>query len=285
MRGFPGRPAAMLCWVLLPLTVMAHLTLAVLAVAEFAAMGWPLPTWFDTGAVTLVLATAAAGLAASALVALRAVAGSRALRALIRAARRPVPALLQNEAAALGLATRLDAVAGEDAFAITYGLIRPRILVSTGLAVMLTPAEISAVLAHEREHLRHRDPLRLLAARLAAAWGCYLPVAGWLARRAALRHELAADRAAAGSAGRGVLAAALLKLASMAASPAIAAASPAGDGRRSLEARITQLERGRPMRQRPAVSRLLASGGTVAVLAPAFLCCAAMSQVLPGGVL
>jgi Zn-dependent protease with chaperone function len=285
MRGFPGRPAATWCWVLLPLTVMAHLTLAVLAVAEFAAMGWPLPTWFDTGAVTLVLATAAAGMAASALVVLRAVAGSRALRALIRAAGRPGPLFLQNEAAALGLATRLDVVAGEDAFAVTYGLIRPRILVSTGLAAALTPAEISAVLTHEREHLRHGDPLRLLAARLAAAWGCYLPVAGWLARRAALRHELAADRAAAGSAGRGVLAAALLKLASMPASPAIAAASPAGDGRRSLEARITQLERGRPLRQRPAVSRLLASGGTLAVLAPAFLCCAAMSQVLPGGVL
>jgi len=285
MSKFPGRPSATWCWVLLPLVVMVHLTLAVLAVAEFAAMGWPLPTWFDTGAVTLVLATAAAGLAASAVVAVRAVAGSRALQTLIPAAQRPAPAFLQNEAAALGLATRLDVVAGADAFAITYGLIRPRILVSTGLAAALAPAEIRAVLAHEREHLRHRDPLRLLAARLAAAWGCYLPVAGWLARRAALRHELAADRAAAGSAGRGVLAAALLKLAAMPASPALAAASPAGDGRRSLEARITQLEAGRPLRQRPAVTRLLASGGTLAVLAPAFLCCAAMSQVLPGGML
>jgi len=285
MRGFPGRRAAALWWVLLPLAVLAHLTLAVLAVAELAAMGWPLPTWFDTGAVTLVLATAAAGLAASAVVAVRAVAGSRALRAVIRAARRPVPAFLQNEAAALGLATRLDVVAGEDAFAITYSLIRPRILVSTGLAAALAPAEVRAVLAHEREHLRHRDPLRLLAARLAAAWCCYLPAAGWLAGRAALRHELAADRAAAGSAGRGMLAAALLKLAAMPASPALAAARPAGDGRHSLEARISQLERGRPLRQRPAVSRLLASGGTLAVLAPAFLCCAALSQVLPGGVL
>jgi Zn-dependent protease with chaperone function len=283
MRVFPGRAAAALCWALLPLAILAHLTLAVLAVAEFAALGWPLPTWFDTGAVTLVLATAAAGLSASALVPLRAAAGSRALRALIRAAGRPVPVFMQNEAATLGLATRLDVIAGEDAFAITYGLIRPRILVSTGLAAALAPAEIRAVLVHEREHLRHRDPLRLLAARLAAAWGCYLPAAGWLARRAALCHELAADRAAAGSTGRGVLAAALLKLATMPASPAIAAASPAGDGRRSLEARITQLERGRPLRQRLAVSRLLASGGTLAVLAPAFLCCAAMSQVLSGG--
>jgi Zn-dependent protease with chaperone function len=285
MRALAARSATALCWVLLPLTVLAHITLAVLGVAEFAAMGWPLPTWFDTGAVILVLATAAAGLAASTVVALRAAAGSRALRALIRAAGRPVPIFMQNEAAVLGCAGRLDVVAGADAFAVTYGLIRPRILVSTGLAAALAPAEISAVLAHEREHLRHRDPLRLLAARLAAAWGCYLPAAGWLARRAALRHELAADRRAAGSAGRGVLAAALLKLAARPTCPEIAAASPAGDGRRALEARITQLERGRPLRQRLAVSRLLASGGTLAILAAASLCCAAMSQFLPGGVL
>ena len=42
MRGFLGRLAVVLCWVLLPLAVMAHLALAVLAVAEFAALGWPL---------------------------------------------------------------------------------------------------------------------------------------------------------------------------------------------------------------------------------------------------
>ena len=283
MRNRLGRPAAVSWWVLLLVAVVAHVALAVLAVAELAAMGWPLPTWFDTGAVTLVLASAAAGLAASGRVALRAATDSRALRALIRAGRRPVPALLQNQAAVLGCAARLDAMAGEEAFAVTYGLIRPRILVGTGLAAELTPAEIGAVLAHEREHLRRRDPLRLLAARLFAAWGCYLPAGWWLASRAALRCELTADRAAAGHAGRGVLAGALLKLASMPACPAVPAASPAGNEPRSLEARVAQLEAGRPPRQRLAASRLLASAGTLSLLAPASLCCLALSQLLPGG--
>jgi Zn-dependent protease with chaperone function len=285
MRNKLGRLTTASCWVLLSLMVLVHAALAALAVAEFATLGWPLPTWFDTGAVTLVLATAAVGLAASTVLALRAAAGSRALRALIHAGRRPVPAFVHNEAAVLGCAARLDVVAGEEAFAVTYGLIRPRILVSVGLAAALNPAEVRAVLAHEREHLQARDPLRLLAGRLFAAWGCYLPAARWLAGRAALRRELAADRAASGRAGRGVLAGALLKLAAMPACPAVAAASPAGDGRRSLEARVAQLEAGRPPRQRPAVSRLLASGGELALLAPASLCCAAMSQFLPGGLL
>ena len=285
MTGRLARTAAGSCWVIVPLAVLAHAAVAVLALADFAMMGWPLPTWFDTVAVTLVLASAAVGLAASAVVAVRAAAGSRALQKLVRAAGRPVPPSIQNEAAVLECAARLDVVAAEEAFAVTYGLIRPRILVSTGLATALTPAEVSAVLAHEREHLRCRDPLRLLAARLAAAWACYLPAARWLWGGAMLRHELAADRAAAGRAGRSVLAGALLKLASTPTCPAVAAASPAGDGPRSLEARVSQLEAGRPPRQRPAVSRLLSSAGAVALLAAASMCCTALSQILPGGVL
>lgn len=285
MTSRPGRAFAALLRVLLPLAVLAHAALAALATAEFAATGWPLPTGLDTGAVTLVLASAVAGVAGSAEVAVRAATASRALRALIRSARQPVPPVVREAAAALGCAARLDVVAGEDAFAVTYGLIRPRILVSAGLARALTAGEISAVLAHEREHQRRRDPLRLLAARLAAGWGWYLPAARWVAGQAALRRELAADRAAAGCAGRGVLAGALLKLASMPACPAVAAASAARDGSRSLEARVAQLEAGRPPRQRLAVSRLLASAAALSVLAGACLCCAALSAILPGGVL
>jgi len=281
----PARIAAAVWWVVLPVAVMIHAALAVLAVAEFTTMGWPLPTWFDTVAVTLVLASAAVGMTAGGRTTLRAAADSRRLRSLIRTARRPVPRPIQNKAALLGCADRVDAVAGDEAFAVAYGLIRPRILVSTGLATALTLAEISAVLAHEREHLQRRDPLRMLAARLVAAWGCYLPAARWLAGRAMLRRELAADRAAARCTGPNILAGALLKLASMPACESVAAASPTGDGPRSLEARVTQLESGRPPRHRPAMSRLLASAGTLALLGAASLCCAALSQVPSGGVL
>jgi Zn-dependent protease with chaperone function len=279
----PARIAAALWWIVLPVAVMIHAALAVLAVAEFTTMGWPLPTWFDTVAVTLVLASAAVGLTASARAALRAAADSQGLRALICTAGRPVPRSIQNTAAALSCANRVDAVAADEAFAVAYGLFRPRILVSTGLVAALTPAEIRAVLAHEREHLRRRDPLRMLAARLVAAWGCYLPAAHWLAGRATLRRELAADRAAAGCTGPNILAGALLKLASMPACESVAAAHPGGDGPRSLEARVSQLESGRRPRHRPGASRLLASAGTLALLGAASLCCAALSQVLPGG--
>jgi hypothetical protein len=60
-------------------------------------------------------------------------------------------------------------------------------------------------------------------------------------------------------------------------------AGPDGDAPGSLEALVAQLDAGRPPSQRLAVRRLLASAGTLSVLAPAFLCCAGLSQVLPGG--
>jgi hypothetical protein len=114
MTGRPGRALAVGLRVLLPLAVLAHAALAALATAEFAATGWPLPTGLDTGAVTLVLASAVAGVPGSAEVAVRAAAASRALRVLIRSARQPVPPVVREAAAALGCAARLDVVAGED---------------------------------------------------------------------------------------------------------------------------------------------------------------------------
>lgn len=60
-------------------------------------------------------------------------------------------------------------------FALTYGVLRPRVLASTGLAATLSDAELAAVLAHEREHLRGRDPLKKVLARAIPARHFYLP--------------------------------------------------------------------------------------------------------------
>jgi Zn-dependent protease with chaperone function len=274
------------CWVLLGLATLAHLGVAALAVAEYATLGWLLGTVFDLTAVTLVLASALTGLTACAVVTARAAGASWKLRRLIGPARRPVPAHMRDIVAGLGLADRVDVVRAGEAFAVTHGLGRPRILVSDGLAAALTPAELSAVLVHERYHLRHRDPLRLLAARLLAAYGWYIPAARWLAASLALRGELAADRAAAARAGRGVVAGALLKLAALPACPAaVAAANPAGDAAGSLEARVAQLENRRPQRQRLSLGGILTSTGRLGLLGAAGMCCVGLSFALPGGLL
>ncbi len=49
----------------------------------------------------------------------------------------------------------------------TVGLWRPRVVVAEDLDGALDPAALRAALAHERAHVRHRDPLRIWLAQIA----------------------------------------------------------------------------------------------------------------------
>ena len=90
------------------------------------------------------------------------------------------------------------------------GLLQPRVMVTAGLIDRLDDTELAAVLAHERHHLRRRDPLRLLLLNALAGAMFMFPVAAILRQRWKARIELAADRAAVAVAPRGALASALL---------------------------------------------------------------------------
>ena len=53
-----------------------------------------------------------------------------------------------------------------DDYAIaTVGVLKPRIVVAPGLERVLDPHALAAAVAHERAHLRHRDPLRIWLAQ------------------------------------------------------------------------------------------------------------------------
>lgn len=80
--------------------------------------------------------------------------------------------------------------------AFCHGLLRPRIYLSSGTLSALAPAEIEALLAHERHHARRRDPLRLAVARVLGGALFFLPVLPRLLDRYADEAELAADEAA-----------------------------------------------------------------------------------------
>jgi Zn-dependent protease with chaperone function len=80
--------------------------------------------------------------------------------------------------------------------AATVGLLRPRIAIDPRLSRDLDGAAGTAVLAHERAHCRHRDPLRIWLAQIATdlQW----PSSGAVTRFASWRHalELARDEEA-----------------------------------------------------------------------------------------
>jgi hypothetical protein len=110
MRTLARRAGGVLAWLAAGAAVAAQVAVAVLAAAEIAVMGWPLPTAFDSANVIIVLAATATGAAASGSVAARTAAGSRALRTLMPAARPPVPLVVLEAAAVLGIADRVDVV-------------------------------------------------------------------------------------------------------------------------------------------------------------------------------
>jgi Zn-dependent protease with chaperone function len=156
--------AGWLVWPLAVLVVLGHLGLGVLAAVEYARLDWLFSEPYELTAVTVVAGSAALALVGGLRVVWPAVRGGRALRRLLSTAGRPLPAPVRGVAESLGIADRVDVVGTGEAFAVTHGLVRPRILLSAGLVDALDAAELTSVLVHERHHLWRRDPLRLLAA-------------------------------------------------------------------------------------------------------------------------
>lgn len=96
--------------------------------------------------------------------------------------------------------------------AFSFGLLRPRICVSTGLGAMLSGKELKAVLLHEDHHRRRYDPLRGLLADVLAGTLFFLPIAAELREVFLTSTELEADRHAVRLVGRPSLAGALHKM-------------------------------------------------------------------------
>jgi Zn-dependent protease with chaperone function len=94
--------------------------------------------------------------------------------------------------------------------AFCAGYLRPRIYLSSGALQLLSERQLGAVVAHEWHHLRRRDPMRILLARLLADSIFFMPVLRRLSERYGRLSELAADETAVREAGAGTLAAALL---------------------------------------------------------------------------
>ncbi|MBM3472098.1 MAG: M56 family metallopeptidase [Armatimonadetes bacterium] len=77
------------------------------------------------------------------------------------------------------------------------GLLRQRVYITSGLAKLLDPEELSAVIAHEQAHARRRDNLRQLLAQAAFGPTVAMPTAHLCLRRLQASIERAADHEAA----------------------------------------------------------------------------------------
>ncbi len=74
----------------------------------------------------------------------------------------PVPCSLHSCIEELGLQGLVRVVDLPHPTAFCYGLLRPRICLSSALVMEMSPAQLRAVLLHERHHLLRRHPLKTL---------------------------------------------------------------------------------------------------------------------------
>jgi Zn-dependent protease with chaperone function len=220
---------AMTLWLVLPVSFLAAVVLAILAATGLLPLTWPAsPPGGDRMLAGPVVpggpAITVAGLLLAAAVVLRA-AGCMALELYQgRRSRREHAALV----AATGHPGHEPGVAVVDysapaAYCLPGG--RHQIVISAGALAALTAGQLSAVLSHERAHLRCRHHLILgLATALGRAFP-HVPLLTQAEPQLAVLAEMTADDAALRRHGCDDLAAALVVLASAGARPAALAAS------------------------------------------------------------
>jgi Zn-dependent protease with chaperone function len=221
---------AMTLWLVLPVSWVTAIVLAILAATAPLPLTWPESppsagrALLAGQAVPSGRAIAIVGFLMATAVMLRA--AGCAARELHRGRRD------RREHAALVAATGRPgdepgiAIVDHDAPAV-YSLPRGRhqIVISAGARAALTPAQLRAVLAHERAHLRcHHHLILVLATALARAFP-RVPLLSQAPPQLAVLAEMAADDAAVRRHRRDDLAAALVVLARVGAQPATLAAS------------------------------------------------------------
>ena len=141
----------------------------------------------------------------------RQVSASQRLACQVRALARPANPAVRSGAEAAGLVGRVDLLEAEEGFSFVYGLLRPRVAISSGLVDRLTASELRAAMEHERYHVRSRDPLRSIIGVVLTEGLFVLPWLSLLQRRYEAGRELAADERAEQACGRRSLIGALLK--------------------------------------------------------------------------
>lgn len=82
------------------------------------------------------------------------------------------------------------------------GVLRPVLLLPEGLVDRLTPAQLNALLAHERSHVRHHDNLAAAIHMAVEAMFWFHPLVWWIERRMIDERERACDEAVLRAGGR-----------------------------------------------------------------------------------
>jgi TonB family protein len=227
LRGASARILGALYWVgifklLVPLPLLgpvAERVLESIAVASAAApaaeAGWATvtvlmyPDLLDPGSsgwagppASAYLALTAVWLLVAGLLFVREIRSGASRRRLARRCLDPgssdAPDRLRRAIEGAGLSLGVVRISSESPGPFVRGGLRPVVVLPESILGALDPDELQAVLIHEREHLRRRDPLRYAVLGLVRAVFWFYPPVWWLSRRIRETTEMACDEAVVG---------------------------------------------------------------------------------------
>jgi len=115
------------------------------------------------------------------------------LRKRLLAKKASVPEEVQKTLIPLGLADKVDLIKNNNLFSLCFGILSPRIIITTGLVSTLTQKELEAVLLHEQAHMKNFDPLKILLGKTATSMFFFLPIFREFNRNMNATNELIAD--------------------------------------------------------------------------------------------
>lgn len=105
-----------------------------------------------------------------------------------------IPRKIRKIIIPLGLETRLCLIKDSNLFSFCYGVLSPRIILTTALVSSLTDQELKAVLLHEKSHMKNLDPVKVLLGKTVASMFFFLPIFAELNKNIVATNELLADR-------------------------------------------------------------------------------------------
>ncbi len=108
----------------------------------------------------------------------------------------PLPLRVKRMASDLNLIGKVDIVKDDAKFSFCYGLIKPRICISSSLMQSISDNQLQVVLLHESYHVKNYDPLKIILGQSISVMFFFIPVIGEIQRYHLFSKEIVADEMA-----------------------------------------------------------------------------------------
>lgn len=112
----------------------------------------------------------------------------------------------------MDLENKVRIIKNNQPLALCYGLLQPKMYLSTGLLSITSPRELEVILKHEKHHLKHNDNRTILFAHVIQNTFPFIPILSDLVNNFRIEREIAADTYAAEGGKRQIVSAVLKKL-------------------------------------------------------------------------